>query len=179
MRTAVMVGLLLLTMATVASAQSEVTPEQKIKVAYLYNFIRYVQWPDSTFLDKEAPFVIGILDDDPHSQLLERIAKRKLARGRTIVVRRFTDVNQIRDCHLVFLSDSTKPNEVADVITRTEQQHSLLVCDIVATPNKDAPIQFYYDQDGTIGLKINIAAMERRDLKADAKLLNVASVVRG
>lgn len=176
-----MIVLLSCAPARCANAQNEVTPEQKIKVAYLYNFIRYVQWTEEVFASKDSPFVIGVLQLDSHGHLLDRIAKRKLARGRKIVIRRIAKTDDIKGCHLVFLSAPIGPAVVAeaDAIAMTEKQNSLLVCDTMFTSNSGAPIGFFYDRDGTIGLKINIDAMERRDLKADAKLLNIASVVRG
>ena len=35
--------------------------EYEVKAAFLYNFARFVTWPDRAFADKESPLVIGVL----------------------------------------------------------------------------------------------------------------------
>ena len=162
-----------------ATAQNGSTSEQKIKVAYLYNFIRYVEWPDQAFQDSSSPFVIGVMANDPHGRLLDRVAAKKRARGRRIIVRRFRSSDEIRNCHLVFISAVSNAADEAEAIARTKNQHTLLVCDAVVAPQPGSPIRFFADHDGTIGLRINVDAMGRRALKADAKLLNIATVERG
>lgn len=161
-----------------AVGQKTTSAEHKVKVAYLYNFLRYVRWPQQAFSDDASPMVIGILNGDPHARLLDQVAAKKRVRGRTIVVRRFGSVKEIKQCHLVFLYSGISAADEAEAIALTEQQQALLICDSGLAPQPGAPIRFFSDQDGTIGLQINIDAMERRNLQADAKLLNIASVVR-
>ena len=42
-----------------------VNREYAIKAAYLYNFGRYVTWPDKMFPNDQSPVVIGVLGPDP------------------------------------------------------------------------------------------------------------------
>lgn len=176
-----LVVVLVVLLATPPSArgQFENNAEQKVKVAYIYNFIRYVEWPQTAFRDDSSPFVIGILSNDPHGSLLDRIAKRKKAMGRPIEVRRFQTVDQIAGCHLVFLSSTIGAVAEKQAIAMTANQKVLLICDAASDPQKGAPIRFFNDNNGTIGLMINITSMTTRQLKPDAKLLNIATVTRG
>ena len=180
-RTGVVITLLVLSSILVdqpADAQSGMASERNVKVAYLYNFLRYVRWPETAYADESSPTVIGILAGDPHGRLLNQVAAKKRARGRRIVVREFDSVHEIQACHLVFLHAGTTPTDEAEAIARTERQNTLLICDAVVAPLRGVPIRFFADHDGTIGLKINVDAMARRGLQADAKLLNIASIER-
>ena len=58
--------------------------EYRIKAAYLYQFGRYVDWPAKAFSDPKAPFVIGVLDEDPVASNLEQIAQIKKIQDRPI-----------------------------------------------------------------------------------------------
>ncbi|WP_372898542.1 YfiR family protein [Stieleria sp.] len=180
-RTGVVMTLLILTGILVdqpADAQTSLASERNVKVAYLYNFLRYVRWPETAYADESSPTVIGILTGDPHSRLLNQVAAKKQARGRRIVVREFDSVREIQSCHLVFLHAGTAPADEAEAIARTERQNTLLICESVVAAQRGVPIRFFADHDGTIGLRINVDAMTRRGLQADAKLLNIASIER-
>ena len=37
--------------------------EYKIKAAYIYNFLRYIEWPSRAFENTKSPFVVGVLGD--------------------------------------------------------------------------------------------------------------------
>ncbi|QEF96545.1 hypothetical protein Mal15_05730 [Stieleria maiorica] len=164
--------------APTARADVGVATEQKVKVAYLYNFLRYVRWPETAHTDASSPMVIGIIDGDPHARLINQVAAKKKARGRSIVVRQFDSVGVIQACHLVFLHAGIASADEAEAIRRTEQQKSLLICESAEASRRGVPIRFFTDRDGTIGLRINIDAMARRGLQADAKLLNIATIER-
>src|SRR6185295_8843828 len=45
-----------------ALAQSR-RPED-VKAAFLYNFTRFVDWPDSAFAKPDSPLIIGVADDE-------------------------------------------------------------------------------------------------------------------
>ncbi|WP_182867927.1 YfiR family protein [Stieleria mannarensis] len=164
--------------APTARADVGTATEQKVKVAYLYNFLRYVRWPETAYTDEASPMVIGIIDGDPHARLLNQVAAKKKARGRQIVVREFDSVGVIQACHLVFLHAGIPAADEAEAIRRTEQQKSLLICESARGTQPGVPIRFFTDRDGTIGLRINLDAMARRGLQADAKLLNIATIQR-
>ena len=150
----------------------------KLKVAYLYNFTRYVDWPEQAFKNESDAFVIGVLDGDPHAHLLVQVAKRKTAKSRPMAIRSCKSIDDFAGCHLVFLSNSVDESFIQQTITRTVTTKTLLILDSGISKKPNVPIHFFDDSDGTIGLRISIDAMQRRELRADAKLLNIATVVR-
>src|SRR5689334_11769983 len=53
--------------------------ESQVKAAFLYNFIKFIEWPQTLFADAQSPYVIGVLSRNPISTELER-----LVQGRSI-----------------------------------------------------------------------------------------------
>src|SRR5438876_11931632 len=62
-------------------AQSLSSREYEIKAAYLYNFIKYVDWP--SYGDT---ITIGVLGNDPFGAALARL-NGKIVKGRRLLVR--------------------------------------------------------------------------------------------
>ena len=61
-----------------------------MKAAFLFNFTKFVEWPESSFEDPQAPIVLGIIGDDPFGDDLERIIAGQKVQGRSLVIRRET-----------------------------------------------------------------------------------------
>jgi len=152
--------------------------EYDLKAAYLYNFTRYIDWPQEAFGDARSPFVIGVLGDDPLRAALDEVARRKMAQGRKIVIRRFKSWKDYQPCHLLFLPRTVENGIKKNVITRTRGSPLLLVGETPGLARRGATVNFYPDINGTIGFEINVDATTERNLQVDARLLKLARVVR-
>ena len=64
--------LALLSMLLASGSVSAQMDEYSIKAGYLYNFSKYVQWPEGTFPTPETPFVICIVGEDPFGGRLDQ-----------------------------------------------------------------------------------------------------------
>ena len=69
-------------------ARAEMPLEYQVKMAYLYNFAKFIQWPDSTFADSTSPIVIALLGKDPFGSLLDRAVEKRRAQGRSMQIKR-------------------------------------------------------------------------------------------
>ncbi|MCG8651574.1 MAG: YfiR family protein [Pirellulales bacterium] len=183
-RLGVLAGLAILFLSTcsplVAQQSSPPARERLIKVAYIHKFTRYVSWPDNSFAAPDSPFVIGVLGEDPFGSALDALQKRKVA-GRPIVVRRYAKVQEIKTVHLLFVTDAAarKPELLRRLLRQTPNVNTALI--VGETPGMaaaGAAIGFFDDPDGTIGFELNVDALGRHGLHADAKLLSVSKVVR-
>ena len=48
---------------------------------YIYHIAQYTEWPKETFPDETAPFVLGILGDDPFHENIDVIKTRRSRTG--------------------------------------------------------------------------------------------------
>ncbi len=76
----------------------------KIKALYIYNFAKYIEWPESY---KSGDFVIGILGNSPVEQNLQTMAKLKKVFNQTIRVKKFSSPDQISKCHMLMLPNAS------------------------------------------------------------------------
>ena len=159
-----------------SAGQENVDRQYAIKAAYLYNFGRYVQWPDASFSSRKAPFVIGILGTDPFGGDLDRIAAAKKMGGRPIVIRRFNSLDDYTPCHLLFVPRGIDPQAQRAAIERLARAHVLLVGETPHFARRGGTINFFNRQN-KVRFKINQAAADRSRLKISAKLLRLAELV--
>lgn len=150
--------------------------EYRIKAAYLYQFGRYVEWPAKAFSGPKAPFVIGVLEQDPLIPDLEQIAKIKKIQDRPIRIRRFSSPGEIRDCNILYLPASLAQETQAEVIRRAAGHGVLLVGDAQEFIAWGGVMQFA-NEENRIRVVVARKAAEREGLTISAKLLQVARVV--
>src|SRR5215510_15410454 len=62
---------------TALRAQVEALPEPQLKALFLYNFAKFVDWPQTAFPETNSPLVIGIIGENPFEEFLERTLQKK------------------------------------------------------------------------------------------------------
>ena len=65
-----------------------VSPEYKVKAAFLYNFIKFVEWPEEKLGEPNKPIVIGIVGKDRFGNAFEPV-KNKPVKKRRLIIERF------------------------------------------------------------------------------------------
>ncbi|MDZ7605227.1 MAG: YfiR family protein [Cyclobacteriaceae bacterium] len=63
----------------------------------MYNFSKYVKWPDNM---NSGKFVIGVLGSSVMHNELKAMAASKNVNGLPIEVRQFNSVAEVRNCHI-------------------------------------------------------------------------------
>src|SRR5688572_4521233 len=115
---------------TARSGESERSslPAYQIKAGLLYNFAKFIDWPESAFDGPGAPLTIGLLGRDPFDGELERLVSNKLVNGRPLAFRRCTTTADAKKCHLLFISSSEK-RQLHSVLTALTNSSVLTVGD--------------------------------------------------
>ena len=159
-------------------AQDEGTSrEYKLKVAYLYNFSRYVSWPVYAYTSPQAPFVIGILGNDPFGPTIDSLAKMKKVGDRSVVVKRFRSASEYVPCHILFVSGSTHNLHHDEALQVAAGSATLIVGEATGFAQRGGTVSFFNDPNGTIGFEINIDATKRQFLSFQAPVLKLANIV--
>ena len=81
--------------------------EYKLRAAYLYNFSKFIRWPESAFESKDSAFVIGLLGEDAPMEIAELLNSRTIG-SRHIKVRQYRTGESMDGCHLLYLQSSQK-----------------------------------------------------------------------
>ena len=155
-------------------AEERLPNEYQVKLAFLFNFARFVEWPDDAFADARSPIILGILGDDPFGSDLETI-KGKTIRGRKLIINRFKDVDDIRVCHILFVSNSER-SRLPRIATFLRQSKILSVGDMKTFAQKGGVINFVVENN-KVGFEINVDAGKHAGLRISSKLLSLAKIV--
>ena len=87
-----------------AGAQNFPTRENQVKAVFLFNFTQFVEWPANAFSSSDAPFVIGIVGNDPFGNYLEETVKGEKMKDHPLIIQRYRDLRDIQNCHLLFIA---------------------------------------------------------------------------
>ena len=159
--------------AQIVNAQSSASKEYRIKAVFLFNFTQFVEWPANAFSGPSAPFVIGILGDDPFGAYLDEAVANEKVNGHPLVVQRFRDIKDAKNCQILFLNspDPEKLKENLSVVNA----HVLTVSDADNFARMGGMIRFVKESN-RIRLQINPEAARSSELLISSKLLRVSDI---
>ena len=156
------------------STVGETPLEYSVKGAYLLKFIGFVEWPPGAFASPDAPLVITVLGDDPFGPVLDRMAEGQMAGGRPVDIRRTYRIDQTRDAHILFISQSEEAR--MDIVQASLRDRNVLT---VADFNRPGVIISFAMQGNKVRFEINLDQAQRAGLKLNSRLLAVATTVHG
>jgi hypothetical protein len=149
--------------------------EYHVKAAYLFNFGQFVEWPPQAYEAADAPFVIGVVGDDPFGTVLDEVVAGESLGGHAFVIKRFRNPKDISACHILFIgrNESARLDETLQVL---KGRSVLTVTDIAGAEHRGAMIVLVNDRN-RIRMRINVAAAKSSNLAISSKLLRPAEVV--
>ncbi len=159
----------------VAAAQSGEPNEYEVKAAFLFNFTKFVEWPDASFSDPQAPILLGIIGDDPFGGSLTSIIAGQKVDGRTIVIQRHRYGDDLRHCHILFVSASER-SHVAQILASVQTAGVMTVSDIDGFAEAGGLMQFVLEEN-RVRFVVNLDVAKQSKLRVSAKLLALARVV--
>ena len=157
------------------SAESVQYKEYLIKAAFLYNFIKFVDWPSESFKNGAAPVNLCVLGDDPFGEALDTI-RNKRVKGRRLVIKRVRRVEQIEGAHLLFISTSEK-GRVKQILKSLADAPVLTISEMEGFGQNGGIINFI-TVDNKIQFEINSEKAQQHRLKISSQLLKLARIVR-
>lgn len=160
--------------ATVIRAEEDSTGEYLVKAAFLYNFAKFVEWPDEAFSSPGDPIVLCILGDDPFDAAIETISG-KFIRGRKLKIEVISKIDKIEKCHILFICRSEK-GRLKRFLDIAKKSGILTVADMKDFAGQGGIINFV-KSGNKIKFEINVDAARDAGLKISSKLLKLANIV--
>lgn len=171
--------LLMLSCISMVWAQSA-TPsisEYQLKAVFLFRFSQFVEWPPESFATPTAPLVIGVLGDDPFGSHLDDAVRDEKVNGHPVVVERYRHVDELSDCHVLFVSSSPL-GQLGPVLARTRGRSVLTVGETEGFAGNGGMIRLL-TVNNRIRLRVNATAVQTARLSISSKLLRSADVING
>ncbi|RYZ45864.1 MAG: YfiR family protein [Sphingobacteriales bacterium] len=146
--------------------------EYQVKANFLLNFSKFIDWPADAFPTPDAPVVVGILGIDPFGKYIDDIVSKEEIANRSIVVRRYNNLQDVFDCQILYINQPWKTEEVVSVL---KGKSILTVSDEPGFAKAGGNIQFYNDSS-VVKLEINGVAAKESKLNISSKLLRIARI---
>jgi len=184
-----------------AEADSAPSKEYQVKAAFIYNFIKFVDWPepadsesDEKAKDSTRPIIIGVIGENLFGSAFETITKKEI-HGRRVVIKyfggfaknsvrykeygrtkyKYNNADVLKACQVLFISPSESKycKEIIDIVKDN--------CVLTIGETKDfvetgGIIEFATEQK-KVKFAINLIASENAKLKIRSRLLRLAKRV--
>ena len=159
-----------------AIAQAENDSEYRVKLAFLYNFAQFVQWPEDAFSGPDAPFTMCIAGPDPfQGEIGDALGGRK-AGGHPIKIKRLKADDDLRTCHMIFIRAGEKA-AARKILATIKRSDTLAVGECSGFSDWGGIINLTLAAN-KLRFEINVDAAAQTRLKISSKLLALAKIVR-
>ena len=172
-----------MTLYNTANAESEQEQEYKVKAAFLYNFIKFIDWPSQKLSDEDA-IRIGIIGSNPFGKAFEPV-KDKQIKNKKIGIKLFDSLEQtkltveqitdIRKCHVLFVCRS-EVKHFKEILNLTKGYNILTVGDTDGFIESGGIINFLIE-DQKVRFEINNYTAKQAKLNIRSQLLRLAKKV--
>ncbi|MBN2029253.1 YfiR family protein [bacterium] len=150
--------------------------ENQVKAKYLYNFARFVEWPDTVFPDAKTPITIGVIGEDPFGIDLNKTVEGKRIDGREFRIERFDCVENIPYCHILFIGACNR-DERCHLLDQLNGVPTLTIGDMDRFASDGGMINFIV-VDQNVRFEINHEAARRSGLILSPRILKMAKIVQ-
>jgi len=167
----------LLALAGVIPTHPQAAPsvEYSVKAAFLLNFAKFIEWPPNEFQDDKTPIAICVFRYDPFGSTLDEIIRGKAINNREVQVRRINELEQLKSCQLVFVSEREE-KRLPEILNSLKSASVLLVGENAGFAERGGGIQFFLENN-RMRFAVNVDAVQRARLAVSSKLLALARIV--
>lgn len=146
--------------------------EYRSKANFLATFPSFVEWPESSFASVQSPFVICVRGDFSFGTSLAELARGASPHGRRIEVRWVRKDQELRNCHIAFVSRS-ESKRYAKLLQVLEGADVLTVGETEGFLDAGGAISFLLEHE-TLRFEVNLIAADTAHLKISSRLLALA-----
>ena len=155
-----------------AAVPQQSSLEYPLKAAFLYNLVKFVEWPAA---DGNGPIVLGILGQDAFGATVEQVFRGKEVEGRALQIRYVAKPEDLKFCQVIFISEPEK-GRLLEILGALKDAHVLTVSEIERFAERGGMVHLIIENT-KVRFEVNVDTVSRARLKISARLLQLASVV--
>jgi hypothetical protein len=154
-------------------AQSPTVPEYSVKAAFIYNFAKFVEWPDQTSGDPKTPLVLCVIGRGPARNAFSEL-KNRAVKGKELDIQYNDEIFSLRQCNIIYIS-SSDAGRTADILDAVRGESVLTIGESPEFIRSGGIINFTF-VDKKIRFQINLPAAVRARLSISSQLLKLADI---
>jgi hypothetical protein len=167
---------ILLTFSLLLSAQTLFAQysEYEIKAAYIFNFAKFIEWPEESL--QSDTLVLAIYKYDPFGIIIDKTMQGRKAQGKNWKIVRTNKVEDISQCHVLFISN-LGTYETMKLIEKTKNKPILTIGDEIIGFCEMGGVINFTPQFSAHQFEINNEVALSRRISISPKLLTLAKII--
>jgi hypothetical protein len=146
--------------------------DNKAKAMFIYNFIRYIEWPAN---NSKGEIVVGVYGSSTVYSDLKTLADEHMTSNRPVVVKFIFNTRELSSCNLVFVSEERSDN-IDEVYAICKNKAIVLITDKPGMARTYSAINLF-DNAGKLGFEVNRKNMEKEGIKVNATLYKLGKEI--
>jgi YfiR/HmsC-like len=147
-------------------------PMHEVYSMMMFNFVKYVQWPNHT---ATGNFTIGVVGNAEVFNTLNNWYGGKPRGTQTYVIKKFSSAAEVADCDVIFI-DRSKSGEFEAINNKVKGKGTLVITDKAGLGEKGSAINFR-TIDNKLKFELNQRVVEASNLKISSSLTAMAIVI--
>jgi YfiR/HmsC-like len=145
-----------------------------VEAAYLYNFGKFVRWPDDP---GHGPVLICVAGKDPFAQTVAHLVTGERLNDRPLQVRNLERPDAVQGCSILFVGAGQRA-QLDGYLAAAAGKPILTVGDSPDFLARGGIVQFIFDENH-VRFSVNLNAANRNGLSLSSQLLKVAVSIVG
>jgi len=166
----IIIRIFLITLVSVTAAKAQERSTEEIYAAMLYNFIKYVQWPDEA---GAGEFVVGVMGDDNVYATLKQWYDGKPKGTKKYVIKKLSNTGEASTCHVVYMGKAKDFDGVKNSVTG---KSVLTITDGNGLGQRGSCINFKV-VNGKLRFELNQGVVAAANLRVSGQLSSMAILI--
>ncbi|MCW3807619.1 YfiR family protein [Plebeiibacterium marinum] len=163
------IALLIMVLISISSQGQQ----SMFKALFMFNFAKYIEWPN---INNSDNFTIAIIGTDDINTELKKLSSSKKINNKSIVIKTIKHPNEAADAQIVFIPEN-KSGNLDQVLSFYETKPTLIITDKDGYCAKGSCIN-YTLQNGKLKYEISKERISNQNLKVDQKLVSLGIEIK-
>ena len=150
--------------------------ESQVKAMFVYNFLKFVEWPADSALGDRDPFVVIIIGEGPTADATERVLESRAIGDRPVFVRRIRWDQSLKGVRAAFVVERDE-KRLRHVLDAAAAAGVLTIGEGEGFATRGGVIGLLV-QDRKVRFDVDTTAAHRARLRISSKLLALTRTVR-
>jgi hypothetical protein len=151
-------------------------PEARIEAAFVFNFAKFVTWPEAAFPSPRSPLVLAVLDLEMYEAARDTLAGRTV-QGHSLEIRMISRPDQIDGSHVLFIGSGAAAR-VEEFQPAMRGGPLLTIGAFDGFIDRGGMIELF-KSERKIRFGVHLQTVRTAGLKISSEVLQLAAFVRG
>ena len=169
LKRALLIAVILLLCFSPRLPGQDIGTEENIKAVLIYNFTKFLHWPDDVLGDR---FKVGVIGNHDIAAALKVISAKKSIKNLPALIEETSSLNGITKYNLIYLSGESGIN-VSSIVNAVKDKPILVIGDNEGWCEKGVSINLI-KRDGKIKFEINLSVLKETGIESNSRFIKLA-----